>query len=102
MDSFKNAKNEKDFFRIMMVGDCPKCGGENTRDCEDSPLGDITVGFCLDCYIIWCLECGEIFKENQTICVHWEICDKCKFSTDEGCDILIDECSIIQDWKNAE
>lgn len=68
------------FVRGVMVGTCPRCGSENTYDCENNPLlEDITVGHCLDCGTYWCLECGYIFKvvEKETACPHWDICDRC-------------------------
>jgi len=104
-NALKDSKTEKEFINKVMVGDCPVCGSPNTRDCEGTPLDDPTVGICLDCYTIGCLECGEIFEKGQTICKHWKICDGCNFSiysSSDSCGVQIDECSIIQDWKNSK
>lgn len=68
------------FVRGVMVGACPRCGSENTYDCENNPLlEDNTVGHCLDCETYWCLECGYVFKamEKGATCPHWDICGSC-------------------------
>jgi hypothetical protein len=99
----RQAKDDpKEFVRLAMVGDCPFCGGSNTRDCDETSLGDITVGICLDCYRLWCLECGFLFSKGQTLCDHWVICQDCKFNDinyEEGetCGTTADECSIIKE-----
>lgn len=91
------------FVRGVMVGDCPKCGSENTCDCENNPLApvqDNTVGYCSDCGIYWCLECGHIFKavKKGMQCPHWQICAECsedKFMCPYGEDIS--ECPKIKE-----
>ena len=70
-----------EFERAVMVGPCPRCGSENTSDC-DNPLElirDPTVACCLDCGTYWCLECGYVFEkmEKGMECPHWEICGRC-------------------------
>jgi hypothetical protein len=32
-DAFAASENVEEFTRELMVGDCPKCGSNNTRDC---------------------------------------------------------------------
>lgn len=59
---------QEEFVRSIMVGDCPYCGSKKTKDCEDSPLKDNTIGLCLECVQMWCLECGNKFKPGQTVC----------------------------------
>jgi len=69
-----------EFLRQVMVGACPKCGSENTDDCEnDLVIDDITIGHCFDCGTYWCLECGYIFRpgEERQECPHWGICHEC-------------------------
>jgi hypothetical protein len=103
LNALEESKDQKDFIRLLTVGNCPVCGSENTRDCEGTPLDDPTVYICLDCNSMGCLECGVIFKEGQNICKHWEICDDCEFYIEEeGCGVPADECSIIQDWKDQQ
>ena len=79
----ERAENEEEFVRFSMVGNCPSCGSPNTRDTEGTPLDDITVGICLDCYKLWCLECGAVFEEGQTSCKHWEVCSECNLTWEE-------------------
>ena len=94
------ANSKEEFVRLTMVGDCPKCGSSKTRDCEHSPLDDPTVGICLECYTLWCLECGEVFQKGQTGCEHWSICAQCDFSKHGECNIPPFECSIIREWTS--
>lgn len=63
---------QEEFIRSVTVGNCPTCESTRTKDCDDSPLNDITIGLCLECFHMWCLECGEKFKLGQTVCTHWE------------------------------
>ena len=50
----------EEFISRVNVGQCPKCGSPDTRDCEDIPgVEDICVGECIACGYRWCLECGE-------------------------------------------
>ncbi len=102
MELVKQANDPEEVVRLALVGDCPFCGSTNTRDCEEAPLDDPTVGICLDCSNLWCLECGYLFPKGQTVCGHWAICDACEFSHvkwDEGetCGTTADECSIIKE-----
>lgn len=97
---FKQAPDDpEEFQRLVMVGDCPFCGSSKTKDCDEAKLGDITVGICLDCCRMWCLDCGYLFPNGQTICDHWAICTDCGFSDEEGqgCEISPVECSIIKE-----
>ncbi len=101
--AFENSDSIEEFHRLTMVGDCPKCGSSKTRDCEDSPLGDSCVGICLDCAVLWCLECGQVFEEGIRCCDHWPICEACKFIDEnkEKCTANISpmECSIIKEER---
>ena len=44
--------------------------------CEDT-----TVGICLECGYVWCLECFKPLKKWP--CPHWEICDACEWCPSE-------------------
>jgi hypothetical protein len=73
------AKNA--FLNALIVGKCPKCGSENTCDCEDvESIENWTVAYCLDCKTYWCSECGYIFEnsERKKECSCRQICEKCK------------------------
>jgi hypothetical protein len=95
----EQAKSKEEFLQLAMVGGCPFCGGTNTRDCDETPLGDITVGICLDCHRLWCLECGYKFPEGKTMCEHWAICEDCEFIDEkkESCGTPPFECSILRE-----
>jgi hypothetical protein len=97
-----NTNSMEEFIRTSMVGDCPSCGSENTRDTGGTPLDDPTVGICLNCQTLWCLDCGLVIETGQTVCRHWDVCGECGFSTDEGCSTMPWECQIIENWKKGE
>jgi len=73
---------QDEFIDQIKTGACPKCGSNNTYDC-DNPLEliveDNTIGYCLDCSAYWCLECGYVFKEirKHMQCPHWRLCAEC-------------------------
>jgi hypothetical protein len=56
----------EEFANLIMVGPCPKCGGEETGDCEEDPeINDLLVGRCYECGQLWCTECGkELTRKN--------------------------------------
>ncbi len=61
-----------DFVNQIMTGDCPKCGGSKTSDCEDAPgLDDPALGRCFDCGTMGCLECGGARDELGAKCACW-------------------------------
>ena len=73
--------------RDIMVGACPRCGGENTCDCEAYPLApeqDCTLGYCSNCQTYWCLECGHVFEiaRKGMQCPHWALCAECMDEND--------------------
>lgn len=104
MNKLDIEKIERDaFISSIMVGNCPKCGNDNTHNCSapeevpahevagfkipkmtrgyDCPVAlridDPCVGHCDSCGYIWCLECGKELSEEKPICRHWKVCDKC-------------------------
>lgn len=77
----KKANSAEEFAGLIMVGNCPECGSEKTRDGEGSPIDDITIGLCLKCGYVWCLECYN--KLTEWPCPHWEICENCKLKPKE-------------------
>ena len=97
----KNNQEEMDVTDQFMVAPCPNCGSTNTRDCENTSIGDPTVGFCLDCGCIGCLTCGAVFNDGETECPHWGICERClEPKNNRGyCATPLWECSTIKHWK---
>ncbi len=73
VDLVQKIESSTELVRVVTVGNCPACNSNRTNDCETIPhVEDITVGICIDCLKFWCLECGALFKEGQTICDHWK------------------------------
>lgn len=64
-------------FLSELIGKCARCGSGQTRDCEHvEGIEDFTVGLCVKCGYLWCIECGKPLLKD-TNCSHWEICRKC-------------------------
>ncbi len=78
-DAIVKSASGEDFVNRIMVGDCPQCGCSQTGDCENDPqIDDPCVGRCFECGQLWCLDCGEFFKDAQSIdhdCPAWEDID---------------------------
>jgi hypothetical protein len=94
------AETAEEFAWEILVGPCPKCGNDKTRDCEGiAGIDDPTVGLCKRCGFSWCSECGASLGPN-IICGHWEICESCGNLKDEDglCGYATLECDIIQKW----
>ncbi len=76
LDALSKSATGEEFVNRLLVGDCPRCGGSNTGDCENDPeIDDPCVGRCFDCGLLWCLDCGELFKDAQSAghdCPAWE------------------------------
>ena len=87
-------------FAGVAVGECPVCGRFNTRQGNETPLRDSTLGICMNCYRITCMECGEILRKGQTVCDHWKVCRECNPDWIKSCNIPIWNCSIIEEWKS--
>lgn len=96
----ERVNSEEDYIKSIMAGYCPHCSSDRTIDGYKTPLNEITVAICLDCYTLWCLECGEIFDKGQTVCGHWDICDKCAAEANGGCEFPPFDCSVIKDWQS--
>jgi len=123
-----DSRLERDFFiSRIMVGDCPRCGGINTHDCDASEfdplttgspenvfetgsecwavreLDDPTIGHCDDCDYLWCIECGSQISVDERVCGHWAMCDEC--SSENGYmtlgEILEKVCPKCEHWDDA-
>lgn len=91
---------EEEFLRLIFVGDCPRCGSENTDSCDEAEgINDPTVALCGECGCVWCLECGSAVVSGET-CGHWDICEACDEEKDEleECGIMPDECPKLLEW----
>jgi len=63
----------EEFADRIMVGDCPKCGSEETGNCENDPDVDcIIAGRCFACGQLWCTDCGRLLKKEDPACPCWD------------------------------
>jgi len=71
-------------FLSELIGVCPRCKDAQTKDCEHvEGIEDFTVGLCMKCGYLWCIECGRPMAKD-TACGHWEICSKCDIAGMSG------------------
>jgi hypothetical protein len=71
--AFENSATADDFADRIFVEDCPKCGSEDTGNCEADPeIEDLLVGRCYQCGQLWCTECGRLLERGSTSCECWE------------------------------
>jgi len=100
--AFEESQNLEQFISKEMIGECPKCGSENTIDCENiQGIEDNTICLCKDCGYLWCI-CGAPVSDDIE-CGHWKICEECKEEKDEfgDCGILPEECEHIKRWVKS-
>jgi len=89
-----SASNEEQFLAQVMTGVCPGCGRNQIKDCRQvQGIDDITIGLCMQCGFIWCLECGRSLI-GDVHCDHWDVCIKCDEVDD--CDIDLKECEKLR------
>jgi hypothetical protein len=63
----------EEFSNRILVGNCPKCAGLNTGNCENDPdIDDLLVGRCYDCGQLWCTECSRLLAPQAAVCDCWE------------------------------
>ena len=78
-DALERSATGEEFVNRIMVGDCPSCGSSKTGDCEHDPeIDDLCVARCFACGQLWCPDCGELFKDDQSTdhdCPAWEEMD---------------------------
>lgn len=75
--AFDSSETGEEFVNMVMIGPCPKCGGEKTGDCENDPeIEDPCIGRCFDCGQHWCADCEELFPTALLAAAHecpvWE------------------------------
>lgn len=85
-----------------VIRSCPRCGGKDTTDC-DRVLGieDSTIGLCIGCGYLWCLECDAALL-TDILCGHWQICTYCGEKKDASgyCNTVAWECRHVKAWLN--
>ncbi len=71
--AIEGSDTAEEFADRIFVGDCPKCGSEETGNCEADPeIGELLVGRCYQCGQLWCTECGQLLERNSPLCPCWE------------------------------
>lgn len=59
----------EEFADRILVGDCPKCGSDQTGNCEHDPeIDNLLVGRCYACGQLFCTECESLLKVGATEC----------------------------------
>jgi len=59
VDAAERTESPEEFADAVLIGPCPSCGFEQTRNAEQDPdIQDLTVGVCPKCGHLWCSECG--------------------------------------------
>jgi len=83
-----------------MARHCPRCGARETFDCDKvAGISDPTVGLCISCGYVWCLEC-DTYLISTVVCGHWKVCRNCTERKDGSgyCRTAPWECKHIRDW----
>ena len=70
--AFEGSGTAEEFADRIFVGDCPKCGSEDTGNCEADPeIGELLVGRCYQCGQLWCTECRRLLSRKTPSCECW-------------------------------
>jgi hypothetical protein len=88
-----NAETEEQFLAEIMIGECPQCESDQTKDCENvDGIEDFSVGLCMKCGYLWCSECRRSLVQGVK-CKHWAICETCDQTDEIGyCGIDAPDC----------
>ncbi len=71
--ALEKSKTADDFADRILVGNCPKCGSEETGNCESDPeIGELLVGRCYQCGQLWCTECERLLSRDKPSCECWD------------------------------
>lgn len=86
--------------RSRLIRSCPRCGRNDTTDCDRAKgIEDVTIGLCISCGYLWCLEC-EAALLTSILCGHWQVCAHCgeKKNASGLCGTSALRCRHIQIW----
>jgi len=71
--AFEGSGTAEEFADRIFVGDCPKCGSEDTGNCDADPESEeVLVGRCYQCGQLWCTECRRLMERDAPSCECWE------------------------------
>jgi hypothetical protein len=100
--AFEEKKGKPKPERGGEIRTCPHCGEKDTTDC-DQVLGieDSTIGLCIACGYLWCLECDAALL-TSILCGHWQICAYCgeKKDSSGSCKTVAWKCKHVKAWLN--
>ncbi len=102
-DAVKADQTKAGFIRYTSTRLCPHCGKRNTTDCQKiTGIKDGSIGLCLSCGYIWCLECDAQLVANIR-CGHWEVCAYCNEKTKSfgDCSAATWECKHVKLWLTS-
>lgn len=72
-EAFEDSETAEEFVNRIFVGECPRCGSEETGDCENDPeIGELLVGRCYQCGQLWCTECLRLLDRAKPECPCWD------------------------------
>jgi hypothetical protein len=100
--AFEEKRSKPKAERGGVIRSCPRCGTTNTTDC-DRVMGieDVTIGLCISCGYLWCLECDAALL-TSILCGHWQVCAHCGEKKDAAglCNTAAWKCKHIRIWLN--
>src|SRR5262245_33079857 len=64
-EAMRGSATAEEFANRILVGDCPRCGSDQTNHCEDDPeINELLVGRCYECGQLWCTECEKLLDRQ--------------------------------------
>jgi hypothetical protein len=71
--ALQECETGEEFVNRIMIGACPKCGSDETGDCDSDPeIGELLVGRCYRCGQLWCTECLKLLTPQAPTCECWD------------------------------
>jgi hypothetical protein len=71
--AMSESASAEEFANRIMVGSCPRCGSDQTSDCDADPeINELLIGRCYECGQLWCTECGKALTRNSLYCDCWD------------------------------
>src|SRR5437867_5953259 len=68
-EAISDSATAEEFANRILVGDCPKCGSQDTGNCENDPeINELLVGRCYECGQLFCTECRRLLQAQAASC----------------------------------
>jgi hypothetical protein len=82
--ALQESETGEEFVNRIMIGPCPKCGSDETGDCEKDPeIGELLVARCYRCRQLWCTECLKLLTPQSPACECWDDWNEEEWGADE-------------------